>query len=379
MAAKIRLGIVGVGGVGAGRVKNAADTPEAEVTAVCDVNAQAVEDARKLCPSAQPFSDAEKLFASGQCEAVLLNLPHFLHKPLAVAALQAGLHVLVEKPMAIRIGECDAMLAMAQKAKKLLTVHHQKRIGQRHVAKLVREGGLGELARVTCIRNNIRSNYYYSTGAWRGTWKYEGGGVLINQAIHDIDALLNVTGQVAEVRAKLGNLFHNIETEDTCTAALEYPNGATGTFVANVSSLLPGGVSQFEGDRGLLIQGRPDRLGRIEGENVRAWYDSEDLNAKHAPAPKVEWQDFPETEPFAPGTLVRDFVQCVQTGRKPLVDPEDAREAVHFFNALVLSHFLDKSIRLPLDPAQVDEIFDDLAKGNGKLERRFKALAPAAV
>ncbi|MCZ7647164.1 MAG: Gfo/Idh/MocA family oxidoreductase [Planctomycetota bacterium] len=249
MAAKIRLGIVGVGGVGAGRVKNAADTPEAEVTAVCDVNAQAVEDARKLCPSAQPFSDAEKLFASGQCEAVLLNLPHFLHKPLAVAALQAGLHVLVEKPMAIRIGECDAMLAMAQKAKKLLTVHHQKRIGQRHVAKLVREGGLGELARVTCIRNNIRSNYYYSTGAWRGTWKYEGGGVLINQAIHDIDALLNVTGQVAEVRAKLGNLFHNIETEDTCTAALEYPNGATGTFVANVSSLLP--------RRRLAVRGRP--------------------------------------------------------------------------------------------------------------------------
>ncbi|GMV79868.1 MAG: dehydrogenase [Planctomycetota bacterium] len=371
---KIRLGIVGVGGVGAGRVKNAAETPEAEVTAVCDLNAKAVEDAQKLCPNAQAFNDAEKLFASGQCEAVLLNLPHFLHQPLGTAALQAGLHVLVEKPMAIRIGECDKMLAAAQKAGKLLTVHHQKRITQRHVVQVMRNGELGPLVRATYISNSVRNNKYYRTGAWRGTWKYEGGGVLINQAIHDIDALLNVTGQVAEVRARLDNLFHDHEVEDTCTAALEYANGATGTFVANVSSFSPTNVVEYETERGAIQFGKPIKLGRLDG-GVYDFYDAGDEAEMFAKKPGLTWQDFPEAEPFEPGSLVRDFVLAVRDGRKPLVDPEGAREAVHFFNALVLSHFLQKPMRLPLDPSQVDEVFDELAAGKWKLARRFKALA----
>ncbi|MCW8129079.1 MAG: Gfo/Idh/MocA family oxidoreductase [Planctomycetota bacterium] len=370
---KIRLGLVGVGGVGAGRLDEALAAPEAEVAAICDASEANLKAGAEKAPNAKTFSDAEKLFASGLCEAVLLNVPHFLHKPFAVAALQAGLNVLVEKPMAIRIGECDAMLAEARKAGKILTVHHQRRIGIDGRRRLVREGGIGKLVRATYLQNGVRNNKYYRTGKWRGTWKYEGGGVLVNQCIHDIDAFVHTGGQVAEVRAKLANLFHDHEVEDSCTAALEYPNGATGTFAVNISSFSPSNVCEFEGDRAVLVCGKTSRLGRLPGGGAYDFYDAGDDAPMFAKKPETQWQDLPAEEPFAPGSLVRDFAQAVRDGRAPLVDAEGAREAVHFFNALVLSHFLEKPMRLPLDPAQVDEVFDALAAGKMRLHRAFTA------
>src|SRR3990170_3185280 len=124
---RVRLGLVGVGGVGEGRVEDALAAPEADVAAFCDVNAANLKAALAKKPETASFTDASALFASGQVEAVCLNVPHFLHSPLALKAFEHGLHVLVEKPMAIRVSECDAMLAAARKAGKILTVHHRRR------------------------------------------------------------------------------------------------------------------------------------------------------------------------------------------------------------------------------------------------------------
>lgn len=374
---KVRLGIVGVSGIGVERLKNALATPEAEVTALADVNAEALKGALAQAPNAQGFDDAAKLFKSKRCDAVLLNVPHFLHGPFALQALESGLHVLAEKPMAIRVTECDEMIAAAKAAGLKLSVHHQHRHRARSRARILREGGLGRLLRATFIRNSRRTNAYYRTADWRGKWKTEGGGVLINQSIHDIDEFLQYTGLPCEVRASLHNLVHDVEVEDGCVAALSYPDGAVGTFVTNLSSLSPTDVCEFECERGILQVSKPARVGRLPGRGVYGFFD--DSTEMWGKPPKTEWEDLPEVEPFAPGSLVRDFCLAIQEDRAPFVDAQGARDAVAFFNALVVSHFLAKPARLPLDPTEVDGVFDDLAKGRWKLDRRFTASAKAEL
>ena len=371
---KVRLGIVGVGGVGAARVDEALQTPEAEVVALCDVNETNLKTAAAKAPRAALFRDANELFAARKADAIVLIVPHFLHAALALEALNAGLHVLIEKPMAIRLGECNRMLAAAQASGRILTVHHQFQIRQRHLAALMRSGAMGKLVRATYIANNCRNNAYYRSAAWRGKWKTEGGGVLINQAIHDIDAFVQLAGLPCEISARLGNQFHDIEVEDTCVASLRYPDGGSGLFAANVSSLSTLELTEFEGEKGILKCGKPSRFGRLPGNGVYDFFDAREA-PMFAPRPEAAWQDVPEAEPFEPGTLVRDFVQAVQQGRAPLVDPRNARDAVHFFNAIVLSHFLEKPMKLPLDPAEVDRVFDALAAGQWKLNRSFAAPA----
>ena len=181
---------------------------------------------------------AKSSSSSGEVDAVIIATPHYQHTTLGIAALEAGLHVMVEKPISAHKADAERLIAAHQKKPETgFRRHVPMRTEPRYlkIRKLIQNGELGELARINWIITDwYRTEAYYSSGGWRATWKGEGGGVLLNQCLHNLDILQWLCGMPARVRGfcQLGR-YHNIEVEDNVTAYLEYPNGATGVFITS--------------------------------------------------------------------------------------------------------------------------------------------------
>ena len=232
---KVRLGIIGLGNIGqlhygylsAGKVNRA------EVVAVSDAVAEKLERYKPL----KTFTEGEELIRSGLVDAVVIATPHYQHTTLGISALKQGVHVMVEKPISAHKADAERLIAVHQQQPKLVFAGmFQLRAEPRYlkVRKLIQSGELGEIVRVSWIMTDwFRTEAYYASGGWRATWKGEGGGVLLNQCLHNLDAMQWLLGMPARVRGfcQLGR-FHNIEVEDNVSAYFEYGSGATGTFVS---------------------------------------------------------------------------------------------------------------------------------------------------
>jgi predicted dehydrogenase len=209
----VRLGIIGMGNMGkfhadyllAGKVNRA------ELTAVCSTSPAKLDHYKSL----QVFDSAEKLIQSGAVDAVVIATPHPQHPAQAVAAFDAGLHVMVEKPISSHKAEAERLIAAHQRRPKLVFgAMFQLRTEPRYlkIQKLIQDGELGTLVRINWIITDwYRTEAYYASGGWRATWKGEGGGVLLNQCLHQLDTLQWLVGMPARVRGfcQLGR-FHNI-------------------------------------------------------------------------------------------------------------------------------------------------------------------------
>src|SRR5208282_2967535 len=253
---KVRLGIIGLGNIGhhhfgyltAGKVSRA------EVVAVSDAVAAKLEKYKPL----KTFTDGEELMRSGLVDAVIIATPHYQHTTLGIAALQRGLHVMVEKPISAHKADAERLIAAhRQHPQPVFAGMFQLRAEPRYLKmrKLIQSGELGDIVRMSWIMTDwFRTEAYYASGGWRATWKGEGGGVLINQCLHQLDMLQWLLGMPARVRGfcQLGR-FHKIEVEDNVTIYMEWPNGATGTFISSTGE--SPGTNRFEivGARGTLV------------------------------------------------------------------------------------------------------------------------------
>ena len=244
------------------------------------------------------FADHRELLALAP-DVVVVCTPHPSHPQLTIESLEAGAHVLCEKPLAAEVREADAMIAAADRLGRLLGVCFQQRfrpvIAAAH--ELVAEGRLGEFARVSIVDPLYRPNAYYRTAGWRGTWDGEGGGVLMNQAPHTLDLLCHLAARPARVWGVSRRGAQPMEAEDTATALLEYANGALGTLA--VSTTEPG-VQRIElvGDRGRI---------EIVGESL-AFERFEPPVSEHLPA---------ATGMFDQPELVREEVTLPTGKRRP--------------------------------------------------------------
>src|SRR6516162_307362 len=180
----------------------------------------------------------EDLIRSGLVDAVIIATPHYQHTTLGIVALNQGLHVMVEKPISAHKADAERLIAAHQRNSKLVFAGmFQLRAEPRYLKlqNLVRSGELGQVVRMSWIMTDwFRTEAYYASGGWRATWKGEGGGVLLNQCLHNLDALQWLLGMPARVRGfcQLGR-FHDIEVEDNVTAYLEFGGGGTATFVSS--------------------------------------------------------------------------------------------------------------------------------------------------
>jgi predicted dehydrogenase len=357
---KVRFGLVGTGGVGHIHLNYMKSLPRAEITCVCDNRAPVVEAVARNF-GVQAFTDPDKLIESGLCDAVLIATPHFLHPVVAVAAMNAGLHVLTEKPMAVRVSEADRMIAAAKRNKVKLAVVFQRRLDPLWVQarKIVDSGALGRLIRTCLIESWFRPQAYYDSASWRGTWSGEGGGVMMNQSSHSLDALAWLGGMPEKVTGKVATRAHKIEVEDVATAMLSYKSGAVGLLHTSTFEFPEPTVFQFVGDSAVLeIREGMLRIGTSApsaGEFVRTATDPWGL-------PVPAWKEIKIESPPGPHgheAIAKNFVDAVLDG-VPLAAPgEEAIKSLELANAISVSSDLGREVTLPL----VRKLFDDfLAK-----------------
>lgn len=381
--APVRFGVIGLGNMGAPHSKwireqeKSSPQPKVALTAVCD---RAPEKTRKLAEEYQVpgFHDADSLIRSGKVDAVLIAVPHYDHPTLAIAALEAGLHVLCEKPMAVNVSACDRMLAAAHKSGKALGMMFQNRTNPTSQAlkKVIAEGRTGNTLRVTYTRTDwLRTKAYYQSSDWRATWKGEGGGILMNQAPHDLDLICWLVGKPKRVTAFCRTLRHAIEVEDFAAGLIEFENGAIGFFQSTTAETP--GRNQFEivGDQGTVAM----ENGKVTFTPVHSEAGAGDLHKDGKEAPthpsdvmtiiNTSPHSFPwikrqpaEEIPLPPtgGThleVTLNFAEHILEG-KPLIAPAtNGFWATELANAFYLSSATGKPVDVPVDRAAADEFF----------------------
>ncbi|MDQ0971287.1 putative dehydrogenase [Neobacillus niacini] len=257
----VKIGIIGIGNMGSSHslYLNNGEVPGAVLTAVCDQNPERLKWAKEtLGENIQMFDNTEAFFEFGDIDAVIVATPHYDHPPLAIKALQKGLHVLVEKPVGVFTKNVRELNEVAEKSGKVFGIMFNQRTNPLYqkLRDLVQSGELGEIKRTNWIITDwYRSQSYYDSGGWRATWAGEGGGVLANQDPHQLDLWQWTSGLMPKrVRAFCGfGKFHTIEVEDDVTAYVEYENGATGVFVTSTGDAPGTNRYEISGDRGKLV------------------------------------------------------------------------------------------------------------------------------
>jgi predicted dehydrogenase len=379
-SAPLRVGVVGIGNMGSGHVAaiNDGKVTRAKVTAVADG-----DPARTgRFPLAKPFKTGKELIASGEVDAVVIATPHFDHTTLGSAALAAGLHVLVEKPLSVHKADCDRLIAAYHARPKPSQVFGAM-FNQRtdpHFAKvreLITSGELGEVRRVNWIVTDwFRTESYYASGGWRATWKGEGGGVLVNQCPHNLDLLQWLFGMPVSVRAfcQFGK-WHNIETEDAVTAYLEFPNGATGVFITTTGEAPGTNRLEIAAERGRVVI----ENGRILWtRNVQPMSEFSRTTDQSFGRPDT-WN----VEVPVEGTggqhiaILQNFVDAVLDGKALIAPAVEGVHSVELANACIYSTLTDATVRLPLDGAAYEQALQKLI-AESRFEKKVATRAASA-
>ena len=254
MSGTVRFGIVGCGMIAALHADAIAHIENAELVGVADAYINAAE-AFASARGVKAYADYAEMLKDENIDAVCICTPSFLHAKMAIEALEAGKHVAVEKPMALDEESADEVIAAVDRTGKQLTVIYQLRFEEDIIKarELVLSGALGKITLCSLSLNYYRSKEYFSSSLWKGKIEYEGGGALMNQGIHGVDAMEYVVGKVKDARGRIKTLVHNIEVEDTAVATLEFECGALGVITASTCAYPGfGRVLEVYGERGYL-------------------------------------------------------------------------------------------------------------------------------
>src|SRR5436190_6484216 len=360
---RLRYAVIGAGVVAPLHLRAIAALEDAELIGISAIGAGSAR-ARAEEAGCPLFGNHRELLVL-EPDVVVVCTPHPSHPALTAEALEAGAHVLVEKPLAPEAREAEAMIDAADRAGRLLGVCFQQRFRPPVAAAraLISAGRLGELVRVSIVDPLYRPNSYYRTASWRGTWQGEGGGVLMNQAPHTLDLLCHLAGPPATVWGRSRRRLQPMEAEDSASALLEYAGGAAGTIA--VSTVEPGAQRiELVGDRGRI---------EIVGETIVFERFEPPLSA-HLPA---------ASEMFAQPAIVAeqvelpvgrgdhlevhaDFAAAVRGGRAPRVPAHEAIWSLELANAIVLSTHTGRAVRLPVDRDAYAALLADLRSGRAK-------------
>lgn len=362
----VRLGIVGIGSMGShhARVVSQNKVPGCVLSAICDT------DATRLAsfPDIPHYSDCTRMIRSGTLDALLICTPHYSHTVLGIAALKAGLHVLVEKPISVHKADCERLLKAHKNKKQIFAAMFNQRTDPcyQKIREMVQNGELGRIQRIQwTVTNWFRSQAYYDSGGWRATWAGEGGGVLLNQCVHNIDLFQWIFGMPAKVRAlcKIGR-YHNIEVEDEVTAILDYKNGCSAVLTTSTGEAP--GVNRLEiaGDLGRLTL-EDSTLTFLKNKIPTSLHLRTTKEGYETPPVEKKTLSFPNKGEQHAGIL-KNFTRAILKG-EPLLSP--AREGIHsveLINAMLLSSFEDKTISLPLSSPRYADFLKKLISRSKK-------------
>lgn len=358
---KVRIGVIGTGGMGSGHCNIIPEIPEVEMTAICDVNA-AVRENIATKYNVPGFAKHTELLDSGLVDAVIIATPHYFHPPIAIDAFARGLHVLSEKPISVTVSAADAMIKAARESGKKFAVMYQMRGEPQNIAakKIIESGEIGEIYRTSLVMGWYRSQAYYDSGGWRATWTGEGGGVLINQAPHLLDLFSWLGGLPTRITGQTRTRLHDIEVEDEAFATLDYANGAHGYLYASTTEVPQHQMLEICGDRGkIVLHGSDLKVYKVDS-SIRDYTKNTEVMWGAPKAEQVPVELGPARQLQGHGVITQNFARAI-LHNEPLMTPGEAGlNAVELINGIILSGKSGKPVEVPVNRAEYDRQIEAL-------------------
>ena len=381
----VKAAFVGAGVMGRDHWKNALTLQQSgdlKITGVADV---VVDRATALAGEhgIATFDDYKKLIDETKPEFVVVSTPHPSHEEITVYAAERGIHVLCEKPIAHTVAAADRMIAACRKAGVLLGIDFSQRPTPTYqkAHDIIANGELGEIYRVNFIASGwYRTQAYYDSGGWRGTWEGEGGGVIMNQAPHHLDLYCWLAGLPQSVKATALTRIHEIEVENTVAALLTHSKERVDSFYTT--------TAEWPGRTEITVAGQKGRMVITDRNTLRLYrleksLSEELLTSPHGSKPAGEWEDV-EVAPTVKDqvghiAMLRRFADTVrEEGPEEhlYATGEDGRKALELANAMLLSSYRDKTVTIPTDRADYEKLLAELrakaARGEFKKRERSK-------
>jgi predicted dehydrogenase len=339
------FGVIGCGVIAPTHCKAIQALPNARLVAVCDLEA---EKARALGErfGAEPLTEIDALLARRDIDVVNVLTWSGVHAEIGMRAARAGKHVIVTKPIDVRLSQIDALIETCRTEGVKLGATHQFRsyASYRRLKQAIDEGRLGRLYLGNGFLKWWRSQEYYDSAAWRGTWNLDGGGALMNQSIHYVDLLQWLMGPVTRLRGFIATQCHEIEVEDCASATLHFENGAIGTFqgATCIYRGLPARI-EVHGERGNVV---------IEDDRVRLWDVEGEPREENAAASNTGSSANPgsglDTAHAAHVEQIADVLAAIEEDRDPVLNGAEARKAVEIILAIYQSAWKGETAHLPL-------------------------------
>ena len=344
---ELRLAILGAGNIASVHAQAIDEVPGATLVQVCDGGSGRGRDLAQRF-GARYVHDVASVIADDGVDAVVVTTPSGLHAEAAIAAAEHGKHALVEKPLDVLLTRCDAMIDAAQRHGTVLAGVFQNRFapGVTHARKALEAGRLGRLVLANAAVPWHRPRSYYVSGGWRGSWRLDGGGALMNQGIHTVDLLQYLAGPLVRLQASTTTRVHAIEVEDTASASLQFVSGALGTLQATTASW-PGVPARVElyGEQGSIV---------IDDGRIVLWRLADgDPGEESAMLALEVGATGGSADPMAIGidrhrSQMADFVAAVRDRREPTISAREARKAVEIVLAVYASARSGATVDFPL-------------------------------
>ncbi len=375
----IRVGLIGIGNMGSAHASAVGGgwIQGLRLDAVCDIDEERLALCMERNPSVKGYTDWQALVADESLDAVIIAVPHPMHATIAMAALRAGKHVLTEKPVDVSVSKAKELNEVAKSSDRVFAIMFNQRTNPlfAKAREIVRSGQLGDLQRtVWIITNWYRTQNYYNSGTWRATWSGEGGGVLLNQAPHNLDLWQWICGMPSEITAFCDIAkYHKIEVEDDVTIFARYENGATGVFITT--------TGEFPGTNRLEISGTRGKLVIEEGK-LKWWKLDQDTQTVSREAGSTfsfqqEVETIPQTIPeTAHAGILQNFSDAMRFGTELLSPGTDGIFELSISNAAYLSSAKGSvPVALPLDGKEFDALLAKLVEAssekNGKADKMY--------
>ena len=312
----LKVGIIGIGNIGTAHAKCIYDgkIKNMRLVALCDLIDEKLSFCKQTFKNVNLYKSYNEMFNKESLDAVIISTPHKFHVDIAIAALNKDIHILVEKPIDITVTKAKELNEIVLTKNKVFSVMFNQRTNPLYqkAHEIVSSGQLGELKRSNWIITNwYRTQKYYDSGDWRATWSGEGGGVLLNQAPHNLDLWQWICGMPNSITAFCDeNKFHNIQVEDDVTIFARYNNGATGTFITTTGEYPGTNRLEISGTLGkIVIENRMLKWWKLK-QNERIYCFEDYFDSSHL---EFEYFEFPQIDVgMAHAGIIQNFADVIK-------------------------------------------------------------------
>ncbi len=363
----VRVGIVGVGTIGSAHARSIYERKVQGMilVALCDIDEFKCNELSEKYTDITVFASYKDMISRCALDAVIIATPHYFHPEIAVYAFEHGLHVLSEKPTAVYTSAARKMISAADASGKLFAVMFNQRTNKlfSKAHEIMQSGMLGDLKRMVWIITNwYRKQAYYDSGNWRGTWRGEGGGVLINQAPHNLDLWQWICGMPYSLSAECNvGKYHSIDVEDEAIIKAHYANGATALFITSTGDFPGTNRLEITGTKGkMVLENKKLTLYSLD-KNERD-FCREAIDAKNT-VTVTEFDDEPYNGHIR---ILQNFTNAVLYGAELISPGAQAICELELSNAAYLSAWLGKEIILPVDSTEFERLLGEKINAESK-------------